>query len=325
MNPQPYAGRWGLRPGRTPRCSPAGASPSGGAASTPLPADSQRPLGRGSCVSGPQGQDSFLLTPPSCSGPSPRANTEAGAGERAVPPWPGAGRSAKASCYIRPTAPRGASALPTPSSPPPARSPQMGDTSGCRALAWALLALLWVPKAGEWTLTHPLSRPPCRSPGASPAENGQAGPHPVCPGDAGSPGETRSLPRQTGASPGTPAAVKYPLEAGLQGAEDPAAGATSEPHPHPGCSALLSRLALGPHRPWHLVAGALILTVNKKDAATGLPGDTAGLLRSALSRPTCLTWSSGPGSGFGWWSLPEPLAQPPPPGSPCPAPEGGLW
>ena len=78
---------------------------------------------------------------------------------------------------------------------PPARPPvpRMGPPSGCRTLTWALLALLLVQKAGkvEPSLTvtaQAASAGP--SPGAFPAENGQAGPHPVCPGDAGSPRET---------------------------------------------------------------------------------------------------------------------------------------
>lgn len=189
--------------------------------------------------------------------------------------------------------PQGSERLPTPSSPPPARSPQMGDLSGSRALAWALLALLWVPKAGEWTLTPPhggASTPlawgfSCRTDGRDPTWHVQGALGP--PGKPGPCPDRRhiSFPRvASGDSSGSPAAVECPLEAGLQGAVGPAAGATSEPHP-PGCSASLSRLALGPLSPgapsaWgpaipgSSVAGALILTVNKKDAAAGLPGDT---------------------------------------------------
>lgn len=57
----------------------------------------------------------------------------------------------------------------------------MGDLSGCRVLVWALLALLWVQKAGKWTLSHPhgLATPTGHSPGFLPLRmDGQEMPGP---------------------------------------------------------------------------------------------------------------------------------------------------
>ena len=69
---------------------------------------------------------------------------------------PGAGLGAKASCYISPRAPRGASIAPHSLWPPAHRcaSPRMGALSGCLALLWALVALLSAGTAGKDAAPH---------------------------------------------------------------------------------------------------------------------------------------------------------------------------
>lgn len=142
---------------------------------------------------GPQGQGSFLLVLPSCSGPSPRANTAAGAGRGQCPRGPGQAQGQ--GFLLHKARGPGSQRLAHPSSPPPA-VPRMGDPSGCRALAWALLVLLWVPTAGEWTLTRPhghvltASR---RSPGLLLPRTDRRDPS-RCVQEAPGPGKPRSLP-----------------------------------------------------------------------------------------------------------------------------------